>query len=138
MDFFDVRRANLPQDEKLIIRKWGAAEAAGTAYGQQQAAARGAAPSDVEQAFLRLGDAYRDGSLPVIGGALGGGIGFMGGGAVGFRVCGPKCALAGALVGSGAGAAAGYGFPKYAEDPRNIIGSVHPVYYVAYSILYFR
>jgi RHS repeat-associated protein len=121
-----------------LVRMWGTAEAAGTAYGLSQAAAQGRSPGLGEAAFLTIGDWYREGSLPVKAGAIGLGLGAPVGGLAGSAICGPACALAGTLVGGGVGGGAGYGYAKYAEDPRNLIGSVHPVYPFAMLFLAFR
>jgi RHS repeat-associated protein len=125
-------------DEKRI-QAWGSAEAAGTAFGKQQAGLRGTGPGDAETAFLTFGDAYRAGTLPAtgagLGALLGGGVGAL----VGARACGPKCALVVAVGSVAVGGGVGYGIPKYAEDPRRDgpFGH-HPVYFVTYGFLAFR
>lgn len=133
--FFDAQKAT-PNDSGLA-GMWGDAEAAGTQYGINQAAARGKYPGLGETAFLTMGDWYREGSLPTKSGAIGLGLGAPIGGMIGFVVCGPPCALAGALIGGAGGGGAGYAYANSAEDPRATLGPIptHPVYPFARGFL---
>ncbi len=107
------------ESDATLKTLWGDAEVAGTTYGRDLAeTGLGLSPSESEENFLRIGDAYRSVMGITYGGELLGlDIGYLG--------CGAGCAMTGWQVGG------------WATDPRSQVPGLGqaPVYWMAIIVL---